>query len=94
MQKIINVLALTSFTVSALVVGGGIYLFTQKDALIEAAKEKAMQEVTNLLPGLIAGSLPGLGGGLPDVGNVDRTLEGMDSSTGAGPFPIDTGFSF
>ena len=50
-------------------------------------------EVTGGLP------LPGVGGGLPDIGSklpvpdytthggVDTTLEGVDSATGAGPFP-------
>ena len=52
MQKIINVLAITSFVISGAVVGGGFYLYSQKDAIIEDIKEKAL------------GSLGGLGGGL------------------------------
>ena len=41
-QKIINVLAISSFVVSVSVVGGGVYLYTQKDAIIEDIKEKAL----------------------------------------------------
>ena len=40
MQKIINVLALSSFVVSAAVVGGGAYVYLNKDAMIENAKAK------------------------------------------------------
>ena len=58
MQKIINVLAITSFVISGAVVGGGFYLYSQKDAIIEDIKEKAL------------GSLGGLGGDLP-IGTPD-----------------------
>ena len=40
MQKIVNVLALSSFVVSAAVVGGGAYVYLNKDAMVENAKEK------------------------------------------------------
>ena len=59
MQKLINVLALSSFLVSAAAVGGGVYLFTNKDALIEKAKGQIMESVMDTLPG----SLGGLAGG-------------------------------
>ena len=59
MQKLINVLALSSFIVSAAVVGSGVYLFTNKDALIEKAKGQIMESVMDTLPG----GLGGLAGG-------------------------------
>ena len=40
MQKIINVLAVSSFVISLSVVGGGVYLYTQKDAIIDGVKSK------------------------------------------------------
>ena len=52
MQKIVNVLAIASSVVSLAVVGGGVYLYIQKDAIIESVTEKAL------------GGLGGLGGGL------------------------------
>ena len=55
MQKIINVLAITSFVVSGAVVGGGFYLYSQKDAIIEDIKEKAFDSV-------LGGGMGGLGG--------------------------------
>ena len=52
MQKIINVLALASTAVSVAVVGTGVYIYVNKDAIIESVTEKAL------------GSLGGLGGSL------------------------------
>ena len=45
MQKIINVLAIASSVVSLTVVGGGVYLYTQKDAIIDGVKSKVMKSV-------------------------------------------------
>ena len=46
MQKIINVLSVASFVISASVVGAGIYVYANKDALIDSAKEKIMGQVS------------------------------------------------
>jgi len=59
MQRIINVLALSSFIVSAAAVGGGVYLFTNKDVLIEKAREQVMESITDILPGALSGGLGG-----------------------------------
>ena len=62
MQKIINVLAISSFVICLSAVGGGVYLYTQKDAIIEDIKEKALGSftggVTDSLPGIVDGTLP------------------------------------
>ena len=64
MQKIINVLALTSFAVSAAVVGGGTYVYLNKDAMIERAKERianaATEAIAGALPGMIDSAMPEL----------------------------------
>ena len=64
MQKIINVLALTSFAVSAAVVGGGAYVYLNKDAMIERAKERianaATEAIAGALPGMIDSAMPEL----------------------------------
>ena len=73
MQKLINVIALLSGLVSLSVVGGGAYLYLQKDALIEDAKKNAIEtvtkSVTEALPGLIKDQMPELptttGGAIP-----------------------------
>ena len=53
MQKLINVLTVASFIVSSSVVAGGAYVYLNKDAIIEDIKEKAMDEVTSILPSLL-----------------------------------------
>lgn len=64
MQKIINVLALTSFAVSAAVVGGGTYVYLNKDAMMEKAKERiakaATEAIAGALPGMIDSAMPEL----------------------------------
>ena len=59
MQKLINVLALSSFLVSAAAVGGGVYIYFNKDALIEKAKGQVMESLKETLPGALAGGLGG-----------------------------------
>jgi len=44
MQKIINVLSIASFVISSSIAGAGIYVYANKDALIESAKEKIMKQ--------------------------------------------------
>ena len=56
MQKIINVLAIASSVVSLSVVGGGVYLYTQKDAIIDGVKSKVMKS-----------DMPSIGGGITDA---------------------------
>ena len=64
MRKIIDAMAVASFVVSATVVGGGVYLYTQKDVLIERARERATEAITEAVSGAVGGALTGgLGGG-------------------------------
>ena len=58
MQKIINVLAIASSVVSLTVVGGGVYLYTQKDAIVDSIQSKVMDAVGDAVPGMLGGSLP------------------------------------
>ena len=77
MQKLINVLALSSFVVSAAVVSGGVYVYLNKDAMIEDAKEK----ITNAATEAIAGALPGL---------LDAAMPELPGATG-GAIPVPMG---
>ncbi len=74
MQKLINVLAVSSFVVSASIVGGGVYVYLNKDAMIEDAKEK----ITNAATEAIAGALPGL---------IDAAMPELPGATG-GAIPM------
>jgi len=74
MQTLINVLALSSFAVSAALVGGGTYVYLNKDAMIEDAKEKVAAAATEA----IAGALPGM---------LDSAMPSMPKATG-GAIPM------
>ena len=77
MQKFINTLAILSFAVSAGVVAGGTYVYLNKDALTEQAKERVTEAVTSA----IGDALGGLGGGLtPEVNSDVPSLQG-DTTT-------------
>ena len=80
MQKVINVLALASFAVSASVVGAGAYVYLNKDAIIEDIKEQAMGEIGSMVGGalgatLFSGPAPGdeMLPDLPDPSIMDET---------------------
>ena len=67
MQKIVNVLALSSFVVSAAIVSGGAYVYINKDAMIERARGRIAAAATEA----IAGALPGmLDAAMPELPNV------------------------
>ena len=62
MQKLINVVALLSGLTSLSLIGGGAYLYLNKDALIEQAKtaatKAATEAVTAALPGMLDAAMP------------------------------------
>jgi hypothetical protein len=62
MQKLINLIALLSGLVSLSVVGGGAYLYLNKDTLVEDARVKVTkavtEAVTEALPGLVKDAMP------------------------------------
>ena len=64
MQKLINVLALSSFVVSGAIIGGGVYLYVQKDAIIDKVKDNIKEQVlggvTDALPDMVGDAVPGL----------------------------------
>ena len=69
MQKVFNALSAISFIGFVTIAGGIGYVYIQKDAIIETAKERALEELSGALPGLLGGSLGGgLNGGLPSTG--------------------------
>lgn len=62
MQKIVNVLALISFGVSAVVVAGGTYVYLNKDAIVDNVKDgvtkAATEAITEALPGMLDSAVP------------------------------------
>ena len=58
MQKIVNVLAVASAAVSLAVVGGGAFVYVQRDAIIDNVKTQVKDAVLGGLGGLGGGGLP------------------------------------
>ena len=58
MQKIINVLSIASFVISGSIAGVGIYVYANKDTLIENAKEKIMKQAGEAAAGAVLNNLP------------------------------------
>ena len=85
MQKLINVMAVCSFAVSAAIVTGGTYAYLEKDALLEQAKLEAMIELRSVLEaelGELLFSSP-TDPTIPDLPDPTRIDE-----TGAQPIPV------
>ena len=58
MQKIINVFALASAAVSVAVVASGIFVYVNRDSIIDNIKSQAIEAVTGSLGGGLGGDLP------------------------------------
>jgi len=70
MQKLINVLSVVSFAISAGIVAGGTYVYLQKDAMIESVKENITKEIQGIVGSALG---DGLNSGVPG-GEVPTTL--------------------
>jgi len=62
MQKIVNAIAVASGVVSLTVVGAGLGVYLNKDAIINNIKEKALESITGNLGDTLGDSLP-----IPDM---------------------------
>ena len=69
MQKIINVLAVASFAVSGAIAVSGVYVYVNRDSIIDGVKSQVMESVLGGLGG-------GFGGGsvVPEVGAPELPL--------------------
>ena len=64
MQKIVNVLAVASFALSSAIAASGVYVYVNRDSIIDGVKSQVMEAVTGSI------GVPGLGGDLP-IGTPD-----------------------
>ena len=62
MQKIINIVAIASGSVSIAVVGSGLFIYLQRDQLINKVKSQVLESVTGSLPSLVDTKLPSMTG--------------------------------
>ena len=87
-QKVINVVAVASAVVSAAVVGSGLFVFVNRDSIIDSVKQQAIEAVT--------GGLGGLSGGLPTGSNDLPSLGATPGLGGPAPTapPVSPAVSF
>tara|TARA_B100000035_G_scaffold70728_1_gene58057 strand:+ start:1472 stop:1720 length:249 start_codon:yes stop_codon:yes gene_type:complete len=78
MQKVINVLAVLSFLGTATIIGGGTYIFFQRETIVNRIKTQATtaatEAIADALPGLIDAAMPELpnatGGAIAPTGGA------------------------
>ena len=58
MQKIVNVIAIASGAVSIALIGSGLFVYVNRDSIIDSVKQQAIEAVTGSLGGLGGGALP------------------------------------
>ena len=57
-QKIVNVIAIASGVVSTAVIASGVYVYVNRDSIIDNIKSQAIEAVTGSLGGGLGGDLP------------------------------------
>ena len=62
MQKVVNIIAIASGGVSIAVVGSGLYVYLQRDKLVDSVKSQVLKSVTGSLPGLVDTKIPTITG--------------------------------
>jgi len=75
MQKIVNVLAIASGIVSAAVVASGVFVYVNRDSIIDSIKSQAIEAVTGSLGGGLGGSL-----GAPDLATPNTDAVAVPSA--------------
>ena len=79
-QKVVNVLAVASFAVSGAVAVSGVYVYVNRDSIIDGVKSQVMESV-----------LGGLGGGLPGTGIAPELPLGSNDLAPTAPQASATG---
>ena len=81
MQKIINVFALASAAVSVAVVASGVFVYVNRDSIVDSIKSQAIEAVSGSLGGGLGGDLPV---GTPDLAAPDTSASAPVPSAGLG----------
>ena len=84
MQKVINVLAIASGIVSAAVVASGVFVYVNRDSIVDSIKSQAIEAVTGSLGGGLGGDLPI---GAPDLAAPDDSASAPQTAPMALPVP-------
>ena len=84
MQKIINVLAIASGLVSAAVVASGVFVYVNRDSIVDSIKSQAIEAVTGSLGGGLGGDLPV---GTPDLASPTDSAAAPQGASMGLPVP-------
>ena len=84
MQKLINVLAIASGVVSAAVVASGVFVYVNRDSIIDSIKSQAIEAVTGSLGGGLGGDLPI---GAPDLASPTDSAAAPQGASMGLPVP-------
>ena len=57
-QKIVNVIAIASGAVSAAVIASGVFVYVNRDSIVDSIKSQAIEAVGGALGGGLGGDLP------------------------------------
>tara|TARA_B100001029_G_C14848805_1_gene332527 strand:- start:220 stop:483 length:264 start_codon:yes stop_codon:yes gene_type:complete len=83
MQKIVNVIAIASGAVSIALIGSGLFVYVNRDSIIDSVKQQAIEAVTGSLGGLGGGALPlGTNDLAPSVGDTPSMAPPAQSAQG------------
>ena len=89
-QKVINVIAVASGVVSIAIVSSGLFVFVNRDSIIDNVKQQAIDAALGSLGGLGGGSLPL---GTNDLAPVGSDPVGMVPATQTSKAPQAPGLS-
>ena len=72
-QKVVNVLAVASFAISGAIAVSGVYVYVNRDSIIDGVKSKVMDSVLGGMGAPLAGGalVPEVGTGMPTGGGTE-----------------------
>ena len=86
-QKVVNVLAVASFAISGAIAVSGVYVYVNRDSIIDGVKSQVLEAVTGSLGSDLggAGLAPELPTGANDLAPTPQAA-GPDAGLGVAPF--------
>ena len=75
MQKLVNVIAIASGAVSVALVASGVFVYVNRDSIVDSIKSQAIEAVTGSLGGGMGGSL-----GAPDLATPNTDAVAVPSA--------------
>ena len=85
-QKVVNVLAVASFAISGAIAVSGVYVYVNRDSIIDGVKSQVMDAVLGGMGAPLGGGalVPEVGSGIPTGGGTEKA-EAYDSPKSAPP---------